>query len=71
MGWLSHPYLERLTMWKSGIRWAVVVLASLVAGCGSSGVKPGLPEDMTPQAGNPTPDMGPAPKGAPADAAKK
>jgi len=58
-------------MRMSGIRWAIVVLAALIAGCGSNGVKPGLPADMTPQAGNPTPDMNPDPKPAPVDAAKK
>lgn len=56
---------------KTGIRWAVVVLACLVAGCGSGGVEPGLPSDMAPQPANPTPDMNPDPKPASADAAKK
>jgi hypothetical protein len=64
-------YLEGMTMRKFRICWAVVVLACLVAGCGSSGIETGLPSDMKPQASNPTPDMGPSPNTPPADAAKK
>jgi hypothetical protein len=54
-------------MRKSVIRWAVMVLACLAAGCGSGGIETGLPKDMSPQQGaNPTPDMGPSPNAAPA-----
>jgi hypothetical protein len=46
------------------MRWVAVLLAGLVVGCGpASGIQPGVPQDTKPTPVNPTPDMGPTPKG--------
>ena len=48
-------------MHRHPIRWSLVLVACLFAGCGpASGIQPGIPKDnMTPV--NPTPDMAPNP----------
>jgi hypothetical protein len=52
-------------MLRSALRWSLVLATLVVAGCGASGVQPGIPADAGPPY-NPTPDMGPNPPVAPA-----
>jgi hypothetical protein len=54
-------------MLRSPFRWSLILATSILAGCGSSGIQPGIPAD-TAAPFNPTPDMGPNP---PVPAAKK
>jgi hypothetical protein len=51
-------------MTRRDFRWLVVVSAAFLVGCGSGGIAPGVPKD-TAAPTNPTPDMGPDPKGQP------
>jgi hypothetical protein len=62
----------RHTVFRSLCCWSLVFVTCAIAGCGpASGIQPGIPPDANNAPVNPTPDMGPSPASAPADAAKK
>lgn len=58
-------------MFRSSICAFLVFVACAIAGCGSSGIQPGMPADAPATPVNPTPDMGPAPSTTPAPADAK
>jgi hypothetical protein len=53
-------------MLRTAFRWSLVLVICVLAGCGASGVQPGIPTDTSTPPNNPTPDMGPSPPVAPA-----
>jgi hypothetical protein len=52
-------------MLRTAFLWSLVLVSCVLAGCGPSGIQPGIPADSGPPI-NPTPDMGPNPPVPPA-----